>query len=136
MPISTRSAYLVLVGEPESGLPAGVDIRQATANVLRKLSQALGVIRTNALNDLDTATAKVAADYQLRVDFMILHLNQEIIDLIDSSAELALVKDTLDKANKNLAKIKDDAENLAKNLERAAAILGEFEKLANWVKAQ
>lgn len=58
--------------------------------------------------------ARIAADYQLRVDFILLHIDQEIIDLIDNSDELAAVQSTIDKANKSLAKIKAKTDGLGK----------------------
>lgn len=131
-----KKAYFELTeGMPDFPVE-GVSIRQETADCLTDLSQKLGSIRIEALNRLDVGKARIAADYQLRVDFMVLHIDQEIIDLIDNSDELAAVQSTIDKANKSLAKIKAKTESLGNSLDRAAAILGEFEKLVDWVQSQ
>lgn len=136
-----KSAYLQLAKAEEFAVAAevaveGVAIHEAVAVCLLEVSQQLGAMITQLLNNLDVARADEASRYKLRVDFMILHIDQEIISLIDNSDELAAVQETLKAANKNLKKIKTNTENLAANLGRAAAILGEFEKLVKWVKAQ
>lgn len=136
---SRKSAYLKLAGATEALAVAfpvdGVAVREAVAACLLDLSQQLGAMITRLLNDLDVAGADAASTYKLRVDFMILHIDQEIIDLIDGSDELAAVQDALKVANKGLKKIKTDTASLAANLHRAAGILSEFEKLVDWVKA-
>lgn len=135
-----KTAYLKLA-EADSVKPyslpvAGVAERQLLVNCLVDLSDVLGDIRRRALNELDVKSAKTASNLQLRVDFMILHIDQEIIELIDNSSELAAVQTSIDRANKGLNKIKTDTAALATNLGTAANILGEFEKLVDWIKKQ
>jgi hypothetical protein len=101
---------------------------------LKSLSVGAFKIRNRALNAGDAATAKGAADIQLRVDFLILHLNEELLSEIDSSPDVARARATIKQANLDLGKVSDNTEQLSKRLSRAAAILGTFEKLIGLVK--